>query len=72
MQVLRQCKVPRAEIMFVTIQCENIRLSKKEINAAVTMLPNYPLFAVKVYESLRHLIVDIGGENTILSLYYTM
>jgi hypothetical protein len=27
--VLRQCKVPRAEIMYVTIQRENIRPSKK-------------------------------------------
>jgi hypothetical protein len=34
MLVLRQCKVPRAEVMFITIQRENIRLSKKEMNKA--------------------------------------
>jgi hypothetical protein len=38
MRVLRQCKVPRAEVMFITIQLENIRRSKKEINKAVTTL----------------------------------
>jgi hypothetical protein len=38
MRVLQQCKVPRAEVMFVTIQRENIRPSKKEMNKAVTML----------------------------------
>jgi hypothetical protein len=32
MWVLWQCKVPRVEVMFVTIQCENIRPSKKEMN----------------------------------------
>jgi hypothetical protein len=36
MRVLRQCTVPRAEVMFVTIQSENIRPSKKEMNKAVT------------------------------------
>jgi hypothetical protein len=36
--VWRQCKVPRAEVMFVTIQRENIRPSKKEMNKAVTIL----------------------------------
>jgi hypothetical protein len=38
MRVLLQCKVPRAEVMFVTIQRENIRPSKKEINKYVTVL----------------------------------
>jgi hypothetical protein len=38
MRVLRQSTVPRAEVMFVTIQRENIRPSKKEMNKAVTML----------------------------------
>jgi hypothetical protein len=38
MRVLRQCKLPRAEVMFVIVQRENIRPSKKEINKAVTML----------------------------------
>jgi hypothetical protein len=39
-RVLRQCTVPRAEVglMLVTIQRENIRPSKKEMNKAVTML----------------------------------
>jgi hypothetical protein len=40
--------VPRAEVMFVIIQRENIRPSKKEINKAVIMLPNYPVFAVRL------------------------
>jgi hypothetical protein len=35
MQVLRQCKVPRAVVMFVTIQRENIRPAKEEMNKAV-------------------------------------
>jgi hypothetical protein len=30
MRVVRQCTVPRAEVMFVTIQHENIRPSKKQ------------------------------------------
>jgi hypothetical protein len=34
--------------MFVTIQHENIRPSKKEINKAVTMLSKYPMFAVRL------------------------
>jgi hypothetical protein len=37
-RVLRQCKVPRAEVMFITIQRGNIRPTKKEMNEAVTML----------------------------------
>jgi hypothetical protein len=38
MRILQQWKVPRAEVMLVTIQRENIRPSKKEMNKAVTML----------------------------------
>jgi hypothetical protein len=38
MEVLAAGMVPRAEVMFVTIQRENIRPSKKEMNNAVTML----------------------------------
>jgi hypothetical protein len=38
MLVLQQCKVQRAEVMFVTIQRENIRPSKKEMNRAFTMI----------------------------------
>jgi hypothetical protein len=38
MRVLRQCKAPRAKVMFVTIQRENIHPSKKKMNKAVTML----------------------------------
>jgi hypothetical protein len=34
--------------MFVTIQRENIRPSKKEINKVVAMLPNCPMFAVRL------------------------
>jgi hypothetical protein len=36
MRVLQQYKVPLAEVMFVTIQRENIRPSKKEMIKAVT------------------------------------
>jgi hypothetical protein len=38
----------RAEVMFVAIQRENIRLSKKKMDKAVTMLPNCPMFATKL------------------------
>jgi hypothetical protein len=38
MRVLRQYKVPRAEVMLVTVQRENIRPSKKEVNKALTVL----------------------------------
>jgi hypothetical protein len=38
MRVLRQCKVPRVDVMFVTIHRENIRPSKKEMNKVVIML----------------------------------
>jgi hypothetical protein len=34
--------------MFVTIQRENIRPAKKEMKKAVTMLPNCPMFAVRI------------------------
>jgi hypothetical protein len=40
--------VPRVDVMFVIIQRENIRPSKKEMNKAVTMLPNCPVFAVRL------------------------
>jgi hypothetical protein len=57
MRVLRQCKVPLAE-MFVTIQCENIRPSKKEMDIAVTMLklPNVCSYTINhyVYMSLTN------------------
>jgi hypothetical protein len=43
MRFLRQCKVPREEVMFVTIHRGNIRPSKKEMNKAVTML-KLPMF----------------------------
>jgi hypothetical protein len=49
MRVLRQCKFPRAEVMLVTSQRENIRPSKKDVNKAVTMLPNCPMFAVRLW-----------------------
>jgi hypothetical protein len=43
--------------MLVTIQRENIRLSKKEMNKAVTML-KFPDVCSLGYESLRLFIVD--------------
>jgi hypothetical protein len=54
MRVLRQCTVPRAEVMFVTIQRKNIRPSNKEINKAVTVLklPDVNSLAVNHYVSL--------------------
>jgi hypothetical protein len=48
MRVLRKCKVPLAEILFVTIQCENVRPSTKEMNRAVTMIPDCPMFATRL------------------------
>jgi hypothetical protein len=55
MRVLRQCTVPRAEVMFITIQREHIRLSQKEMNnAVVTMLklPDVCSSAMNHYVSL--------------------
>jgi hypothetical protein len=34
--------------MFVTVQRENVRPPKKEMNKAVAMLPNCPMFAVRL------------------------
>jgi hypothetical protein len=39
--------VPLAEVISITIQRENIRPSKKEMNKAVTML-SCPMFAVRL------------------------
>jgi hypothetical protein len=44
-RVLRQCKVSRAEVIFVTIQRERIRPWKKEMNKAWTC----PMFAVRLW-----------------------
>jgi hypothetical protein len=35
-------------VMFVTIQRENIRPSKREMNKAVALIPNCPMFAVRL------------------------
>jgi hypothetical protein len=37
-----------SKVMFFTIQHENIRPSKKEMNKAVTMLSNCLMFAVRL------------------------
>jgi hypothetical protein len=60
MRILRQCKVPRAEVMFVTIQRENICPSKKEINNSVTMLSKIQTARClqSGYESVRLFIAD--------------
>jgi hypothetical protein len=58
MRVLRHCKVPRAEVMFVTIQHENIRPSNKKIIMSVTMQFKLPDVLQLGYESLRLLIAD--------------
>jgi hypothetical protein len=57
MRVLRQCTVPRAEVMFFTIERENIRLLNKEMNKAVTMLKLHWCLQLG-YESLRLFIAD--------------
>jgi hypothetical protein len=61
MRVLRQCKVPRSEVVFVTIQLENIRPLKKEMDKAVTMLiikiQSAQCFQLG-YEPLRPFIAD--------------
>jgi hypothetical protein len=57
MRVLRQYKVPRAEVVFVTIQRENILPSKKDINKSDTMLKLSDVLQLG-YESLRLLIAD--------------
>jgi hypothetical protein len=48
MRVLRQCTIPRAVVIFVTIQRENIRPSKKEMNKAVTTVTNCPMFSIRL------------------------
>jgi hypothetical protein len=55
MRVLRHCKVPRAEVVFVIVQRENIHPSNKEMNKTVTMqskLPDVCSLAVNHYVSL--------------------
>jgi hypothetical protein len=52
MGVLRQCKVPRAEVMFVTIQRENILPPKKWTRH------KYARCFQLDYESLRLFITD--------------
>jgi hypothetical protein len=47
MRVLRQCTVPRAEVMFVNIQLENIRPSKKLTRLLQCL--NCPMFAVRLW-----------------------
>jgi hypothetical protein len=53
-RALRQCTVPTADVMFVTIQRENILPSKKKTNKAVTMLklPDDYSYAMNHYVSL--------------------
>jgi hypothetical protein len=56
MWVVWQCTVPRAEIMFVTIQSENIRPSNKETRL---LLCFQTVRCLQLgYESLRLLIAD--------------
>jgi hypothetical protein len=47
MRVLRQCTVSRAEVMFVNIQLENIRPSKKLTRLLQCL--NCPMFAVRLW-----------------------
>jgi hypothetical protein len=55
MWVLRYCTVPRAEVIFVTMQRKNIRPSKKEINKSVKvrMLPDVCSYAMNHHVSFR-------------------
>jgi hypothetical protein len=48
MRVLRRCKVPRAEVMFVTIQRENIHPQRKKWTRLLQCL-NCPMFAVRLW-----------------------
>jgi hypothetical protein len=47
-RVSRQFKVPRAEVLFITIHRENIRPSKKRRMLLLTMLPNCQMFVVRM------------------------
>jgi hypothetical protein len=59
MRVLRQSKVPRVEVLLVTIWRENIRPSKKEINKFVTLSKIQTARCLQLdYETLRRLIAD--------------
>jgi hypothetical protein len=60
MRVVRQRTVLRAEVTFVTIQRENIRLSKKEIRRLLQCL-NCPMFVLQLgYESQQPYICEIS------------
>jgi hypothetical protein len=48
MRVLRQCTVPRAEVMFVIIQCENIRPQRKKLTRMLQRI-NCSMFAVRLW-----------------------
>jgi hypothetical protein len=61
MRVLRQCKFQWAEAMFVTIQRVNNRPSKKEMKKAVTMLPNCPMFSVRMWITASPYLWPIGS-----------
>jgi hypothetical protein len=45
---LAAMQVSTAGVMSVTNQRENIRPSEKEMDKAVTILPNSPMFAVRL------------------------
>jgi hypothetical protein len=68
MRVLRHCKVPWAEIMFVTIQRENIRPLNKEMNKAVTSVTNCPMFAVRLCITMSPYRWPIGSLPTTFML----
>jgi hypothetical protein len=57
MRVLRQCTVPRAELMFVTNKRENIRRSKKILTKLSQFFQTVRCLQLG-YESLRLLIAD--------------
>jgi hypothetical protein len=48
MRVLQQCTVPRAEIMFITIQRKNIHPQEKKWTRLLQCL-NCPMFAVRLW-----------------------
>jgi hypothetical protein len=59
------------KIMFVTIQRENNRPSKEEMNKSVTMLPNCPMFAVKTMNHYVFLSVTNRESSVHLHALYS-
>jgi hypothetical protein len=61
MRVLWQFKVPRAEVMLLLSNVKTFARSKKEMNKAVTILPNGPMFAVRLWITISTYRWPIGS-----------